>query len=214
MNLHHFRVARTARYYMLGSPSEAIREVWFVCHGYGQLASYFVKHFEPLADGTRLIVAPEGLSRFYWNRHTGQVGASWMTKGDREAEIEDYVRYLDALHDHILKNLDRDQIQVRVLGFSQGATTACRWVCWGRVHADQLVMWAGGFPHDLKWETDTAVLKRLRPIVVIGTKDEYISEARVKEELAVLQKHEVPFEYTTFEGQHRMDPDVLRRIAG
>ena len=215
MKPHPFPVTRTARYYMVGTPSPRIREVWFVCHGYGQLASYFVKHFEPLAEaGTRLIVAPEGLSRFYWNQRTGQVGASWMTKADREHEIDDYVGYLDALHDHIFRDLDRSRCRIRVLGFSQGATTACRWVCWGNVDADELVMWAGGFPHDLDWSKDAATLRRLRPIVVLGTQDEFISADRAAEELAVLQKHEVPYTEITFAGKHRMDAEVLQRIAG
>lgn len=214
MKAHPFSVTRTARYFLIGTPGEAIREVWFVCHGYGQLASYFARHFEALEDGTRLIVAPEALSRFYWNRRTGQVGASWMTKADRTQEIQDYVGYLDALHDHILAQLDRAQVRIRVLGFSQGATTACRWVCRGRVRADELVMWAGGLPHDMNWPVEGHVLRRLRTILVLGTQDEYISAARAAEEEALLKQHNIPYERITFAGKHRMDPDILRRIAG
>src|SRR5207245_2948078 len=60
----HIRVARTAPYEVLGSEKTA-REIWFVLHGYGQLASSFIRAFAPLDDGTRLIVAPEALNRFY-----------------------------------------------------------------------------------------------------------------------------------------------------
>lgn len=58
MQEHRIAVARTARYFTLG---RAEREVWFVLHGYGQLADRFLRHFDPIDDGTRLIVAPEGL---------------------------------------------------------------------------------------------------------------------------------------------------------
>src|SRR3712207_4878931 len=97
----HIAVTRTARYYTLGANVMAPREVWFACHGYGQLAGYFARHFEALDDGTRMIVVPEALSRFYFGEARGQhgaeamVGATWMTREDREREIEDHVHYLE-----------------------------------------------------------------------------------------------------------------------
>ncbi|MFL5521990.1 MAG: hypothetical protein ACJ8B6_13695, partial [Gemmatimonadales bacterium] len=57
---HALIVPRTARYYTLGPTHGFPRELWFVCHGYGQLAGRFLRQFAPLDDGTRLIVAPEG----------------------------------------------------------------------------------------------------------------------------------------------------------
>src|SRR6266702_1932697 len=61
---HHLSVARTARYFTLGSP-RGVAEVWFACHGYGQLAGRFLEKLRALDDGRRYLVAPEGLSRFY-----------------------------------------------------------------------------------------------------------------------------------------------------
>src|ERR671913_1620 len=94
---HALVVPRTARYYTLGPTHGFPRELWIVCHGYGQLASRFVSQFAALDDGTRLIVAPEALSRFYLdpipkrrNEASPRVGASWMTREDRESEIADY----------------------------------------------------------------------------------------------------------------------------
>src|SRR6266704_6639708 len=92
---HHVSVTRTARYFTLGS-SRGVAEVWFACHGYGQLAGRFLEKLRVLDDGTRYLVAPEGLSRFYLSESATarRVGASWMTREDRLVEIEDYVRYL------------------------------------------------------------------------------------------------------------------------
>jgi len=73
---HHFQVPRTAHYYTLGTPSEAIEDFWLVCHGYGQLGSEIIHKFEKFDDGKHLIVAAEGLSRFYWGGVTGKVSAS------------------------------------------------------------------------------------------------------------------------------------------
>src|SRR2546422_2073748 len=90
---HHLPVSRTARYYTLGEPGRGTRQLWFVCHGYGQLAGRFIRHFEQLNDGSRVIVAPEGLSRFYLSESAPQrrVGASLMNPGDPLPREENHV---------------------------------------------------------------------------------------------------------------------------
>jgi hypothetical protein len=112
---HHLRVERTARYFTMGAPERApeggIDELWYVCHGYRQSAERFLGHFRSIGDEHRIIVAPEALSRFYIEPAEGRhgpadrVGASWMTREDRESEIRDYVGYLDALDARITAEL-------------------------------------------------------------------------------------------------------------
>jgi len=46
--------------------------VWFVFHGYGSYAGRSCDTFEPIADPSRLLVAPGGLSRFYLESEGGQ----------------------------------------------------------------------------------------------------------------------------------------------
>src|SRR3989442_9768950 len=121
---HHIGVSRTARYFTLGNSSSGVGEVWFACHGYGQVASRFLEKLRVLDDGHRYLVAPEGLSRFYLSESPTErrVGASWMTREDRLAEIEDYVRYLDAGYAALFESLDRAGVTVHALGDSQGAS--------------------------------------------------------------------------------------------
>ena len=99
---------RTARYYTLGGGSAAPRDVWFVLHGYGQLAGDFIRYFSDLAADDSLVVAPEAMNRFYLvttetsaPARDRPVGATWMTREDRDSEIADYVEYLDALYDEV-----------------------------------------------------------------------------------------------------------------
>src|SRR6059036_4311653 len=127
MHEHHLSVSRTARYFTLGERSAAVAEVWFACHGYGQLAARFLEKLRVLDDGTRYLVAPEGLSRFYLSESPTErrVGASWMTREDRLAEIADYVQYLDAVYATVRTGRERSRARVTVLGFSQGTATAC-----------------------------------------------------------------------------------------
>lgn len=143
---HRLQVPRTARYCQLGELATA-RQLWLVCHGYGQLAPYFIRHFRAAAaqvPGT-VVVAPEGLSRFYLQGNGGRVGATWMTSEDRLTEIEDFSHYLDALLRQLLPACPPD-VQVTVLGFSQGATTASRWLLRGSFTPAHLILWAGTFP--------------------------------------------------------------------
>src|SRR5213595_2848351 len=88
-----------------------------------QLAARFLEKLRVLDDGHRYLVAPEGLSRFYLSESPTErrVGASWMTREDRLAEIEDYVRYLDAVYADVFGFLDRALVTAHALGFSQGA---------------------------------------------------------------------------------------------
>ncbi len=38
MSEEHIEIPRRARYATLGGPGEELREIWILCHGYGQLA--------------------------------------------------------------------------------------------------------------------------------------------------------------------------------
>jgi len=217
---HQLSVRRTARYLTLGHPSPATRELWYVCHGYGQLAAEFIGHFAPLDDGTRVVVAPEALNRFYKNpepsRHKqGGVGATWMTSEGRELEIEDYVAYLDVLHEHVLAGATAAGARaprVRVLGFSQGAATAARWVALGRVRADELVLWGGLMPPDLS-EDGRRRLAGVPLTVVYGTRDQYATQKVLADEAARLARIGLSPRRVTFEGGHRLDDGTLSAIA-
>jgi predicted esterase len=203
---HRITVSRIARYFTLG---RADREVWFVLHGYGQLAAQFLRHFEPLDDGARLIVAPEGLSRFYLTDDPSErrVGASWMTREDRLTEIEDYVRYLDAVYEDVLRSVDRAKIKVTALGFSQGATTACRWTMLGASKLDRLIVWGGEVPSDV----DPPRAARL--MLVYGSRDEYFTPKVVAATEARLREQNVPYELVPFDGGHEIDAAVLTRLS-
>jgi len=203
MQEHRLTVTRSARYFTLGRPE---REVWLVLHGYGQLAARFLPHFESLDDGTRLIVAPEGLSRFYLTERATErrVGASWMTKEDRLAEIDDYVRYLDAVYVAVVGS---SRVRVTVLGFSQGAATACRWATMGASRVDRLILWGGEVSPDV----DLSRAPRLT--LVYGARDEYFTAKVVAATEARLREHGIPYELLPFDGGHEIDGAVLKKLA-
>jgi predicted esterase len=217
MQEHHISVSRTARYFTLGN-SSGVAEVWFACHGYGQLAARFLEKLRVLDDGRRYLVAPEGLSRFYLSESPTErrVGATWMTREDRLAEIDDYVRYLDAVYVDVFGSLDRARVKVHALGFSQGTSTVSRWAAMGKARIDRLTLWGGEFPPDLDLTVDSIAdrLRGVRLALVYGRSDEYITPKVVSGILERLRQHGIPYEEIPFEGGHELNEAVLRNLAG
>jgi predicted esterase len=206
---HELSVPRTARYHVLGELGGDRRELWIVLHGYGQLAGRFLSGFEPVAAPGRLIVAPEGLSRFYLRGTGGRVGASWMTREDRAAEIGDYVGYLDRLHAQLTGG--RADVRLGVLGFSQGAAAALRWAVLGQPRPARAILWSGGVPPDLDPERARAALADTRVELVVGESDEAFTEEKVEEELASLRDLAPGAQLARFAGGHQLDAETLAR---
>lgn len=211
---HRVTVERSARVYTLGSVTAA--DAWVVLHGYGQLAARFIANFAALAGRERVIVAPEALNRFYVDAprrdvpaSDRRVGTTWMTREDREAEIVDYVAYLDRM----LPSVAREARRVTVLGFSQGVATACRWVAFGSTSVQRLILWAGPVPPDLELHVLARRLNGNSVDVVMGTRDPIADAGALEQQLAVLQQAGIPSHCTRFDGTHRIDAAVLAQLA-
>lgn len=218
---HAIAVPRTARYFTLGPTHGFPRELWFACHGYGQLAERFVGHFASLDDGTRLIVAPEALSRFYLDpipkrRHdpSPRVGASWMTRENRESEIADYVSYLERAAEEVRKSLTGAAPQIVVLGFSQGTATVCRWLAASAMRADQLVLWSGTIPPELDLAAWAERLRGATITLVAGERDELVPPSMMVAEAERLSAAGVAFTMQRHDGAHEISEAGLRSLVG
>lgn len=216
----HIRVSRSARYAVLGSLDGPLSEVWIVCHGQGQLAARFLSRFLPLQRDDRLFIAPEALSRYYLtppkagpHAPNAPVGATWMTSEDRENEIEDYVGYLDSLHDELFSIVPRQKVRLCVLGFSQGTATVVRWVTRGHVQPDRVVLWAGMLPPELTAESAAALARRAPVTVAFGRQDEFATPELVAAQEARLNELGIRYDMTRFDGGHEILPDALRGVA-
>jgi predicted esterase len=215
--LHHIEVRRTARYFTHGTFSPKVREVWFVIHGYGQLAEYFIRHFRGLiSDGSRVIIAPEGLNRFYVKEWT-RVGATWMTREDREHEIADYVQYLNSVAEEVSAQLqehgaEREKVRIVTLGFSQGVTTLIRWLQRGNITSNWLMCWGGALPAEVDLNIQKEFLNSMNPVFVCGNEDEFITPEVLQMHRTALETAGVEMRFVSFEGGHVMKPDVLANV--
>jgi predicted esterase len=213
MNARHVTVPRTARYFVAGAPGVG-PELWYVLHGYGQLAERFLHAFASLDDHARCIVAPEGLSRFYLESGRGdRVGASWMTREDRVSEIADYVRYLDLLHAELMLAWSAGEARVTVLGFSQGTATAARWLAQGQARARRLILWGGEVPPDLDLTDARERWRETELTLVVGSSDRFITAKVLARDEARLHEAGIPYRVVRFEGGHEIVADVLGRLT-
>ncbi len=205
-----------ARYFTAGTLDKKTRQVWIIVHGYGQLAQFFLKRFEPLAVKGVFVIAPEGLSRFYLSELTStgradnRVGATWMTRENRLMDIDNYIHYLDAVCEEELKGVT---LPLTLLGFSQGCATVCRWATHGRVDFQRLILWAGLFPPDMDFVKGHEVLVGKKIYMVVGNGDPYLTPGRMKEFEELTRKLDIKPEKVVFDGKHELNDEVLSRFA-
>lgn len=213
-------VRRTARYYTLGPTDGSSRQLWLVLHGYGQLASRFVRVFEALDDGARLIVAPEALSRFYlvgvdtMPAADRPVGATWMTREDRDHEIADYVAYLDDVASAILEPFKARGTMPRiiVLAFSQGVATAARWITRGAIRPSEVILWGGLLPPEIDI-TNSEPLRHSALHFVVGSRDQFVTDERVTAEERRLRDANLPYRLVRYAGGHGISREPLLALA-
>jgi predicted esterase len=214
---HHLRVERTARYFTLGDAS-APRAIWFVLHGYGQLAGEFVRYFSDLADDDALVVAPEALNRFYLvspeksPARERPVGATRMTREDRASEIADYVEYLDALDAEVASTHATTGARINDIGFSQGAATATRWLTHGRSSIHRLILWGGLMPPETDLSRGQGTLRGASLAIVVGDRDHYVTDELLAAERARLAGAHIAFDEIRFVGGHVISRGVFPQL--
>ncbi len=194
-----------ARYCTLGTLSEETEYVWIIFHGYGQLAEYFIKNFDKLDTNKHYVISPQGLSTAYLEGFTGRVGANWMTKHDRELDIENNLNYLETLIKSELIEVATKKIIV--LGFSQGAATASRWIAHTNYEISNFLVWGGMIAHDI----NSIFYQKMKDKTTLfyGNQDEFINEEGLKTNLMNLEKLGFTPKLIPYKGTHKIYTDVL-----
>jgi predicted esterase len=208
----HYKTQKTGRYY-LSKPHDKIDEktkkLIFVIHGYAQLAKDFIQEFEFLNNDETLIIAPEGLSRFY---SKNVIAASWMTKEDRDNEIDDYLFYLEGIANQILSHLPGKSEEIIVLGFSQGVHTATRFAVCTEMNVQKLVLCSSDFPQDADFESMREKNKTMKVYYMFGDKDKNIRLENFEKSIEMLNENKIVFEKIVFDGEHVIHQESVLKI--
>ena len=206
-------ISKTGKYSQIGKCSKKINNVWIVLHGYGMLSEYFVKKFECIIDETTLVIAPEATNRFYLGNNYNRVGASWMTKLDREQEISDNILFLDKLFSIIKKDIGHDNFKLNTLGFSQGGPALVRWLMSNKLNTNSLILWGSDIPKDSLVTENKSRWNSIKLKIVIGKNDEYINEEKKQEFVGVVKLYGLKYELIEYEGSHKIVEEELKKIA-
>jgi predicted esterase len=205
------RFSYEAHYSVSHEPNFREKEIWLVLHGYGQLAEFFIRKFTPFDSEDRLILAPEGTNYQYLTGFHGKVGANWMTKHERETAIANNHRFLDLLLDSFLEKYTKVP-KVHVLGFSQGAATATRWASRWNGQINTLVLWAGGFAHDLILGDANLKFQDTKLMLVTGTDDTLMTQESISKQEELIQRLEKEVIRLYFSGGHEIESNLLEKI--
>ncbi|HEX5002044.1 MAG TPA: hypothetical protein VFW78_06085 [Bacteroidia bacterium] len=204
-------VEKTARYWVSGNDNHKADRVVILLHGYGMSAKNCLSLFQGLAAPGTLLVAPEGLSRFYSKGFFGDVVASWMTREERTQEIADQMGYLDRLVDVITGELAPGYREIIVIGYSQGVATGSRWIKFRNGSGiNKFVAWAGEIAPDVLeqgWPVNVPVLQ------VFSVTDNFISAETFQKQAARLEAGSVSVKRHAYEGIHEVLPQTVLEVA-
>ncbi|WP_296384565.1 esterase [Winogradskyella sp.] len=165
-------------YSTLNQLTEHTKTVWFVCHGMGYLSQYFLKYFKSLNTEENYIIAPQAPSKYYIQPKM-HIGANWLTRNNTEAGMKNILNYFDTVFE--AEQIPND-INLIILGYSQGVSVAMRYMVKRQLQCSQLVLHSGGIPKELNAEDFEYLNESTKVKLIYGTNDEYLDEARIKQE--------------------------------
>lgn len=211
-NKHNISFEFSSSYITYNKLTDKTENIWIVFHGYGQLSKYFIRRFDVLEGDKNYIIAPQGLSKFYVDEDYKNVGASWLTKEDKESDLLNQQKYLIKLMDELKSKIDFSKIKINLFGFSQGVSAFTRLLINYNMKIDNIIIWAGWVPDEF-FNINKNVLKDTNLFFVVGNKDKYYNNPIIKGYIEKFKKTlNKEIDYFVFDGGHIVDRKVLKKI--
>ncbi|MBN4057999.1 esterase [Olleya sp. AH-315-K02] len=201
----------TNSYSTLNTLTSKTKTVWFVCHGMGYLSRYFLNYFAALNSEENYIIAPQAQSKYYIPPKFKHVGSSWLTKENTIKETENVMHYFDA----VLKaeQLPKD-LNLIVLGYSQGVSVAMRYIVKRQLYCNQLVLMSGGIPKELTAKDFDFLNGKTKVSLIYGTQDEYMNEERIiYEKQRVHELFGTDVAIMPFDGKHIVNVELINGLV-
>ena len=196
-----------APYFTLGRRQPGAGNTWVVFHGIGQLARFFLGNFNHLDLTRNYILAPQAPSLYYTSDAYDRVGASWLTRENTRAQMENLLAYLDGM----AAGEGLEEEKTILFGYSQGVSVLCRWVARRRLACRRIVLYAGRIPAELGPGDFEHLPESCRVALYVGDADP-LADKWGREALA-LHAREVfgnRLEIVTYPGGHELQRRWIR----
>ena len=211
-NKHNISFEFSSSYITYNKLTDKTENIWIIFHGYGELSKYFIRRFDVFEGDKNYIIAPQGLSKFYVDEDFKNVGASWLTKEDKESDLLNQQKYLIKLMDELKSKIDFSKIKINLFGFSQGVSVFTRLLINYNMKIDNIIIWAGWVPDEF-FNINKDVLKDTNLFFVVGNKDKYYNNPIMKGYIEKFKKTlNKEIDYFVFDGGHIVDRKVLKKI--
>lgn len=177
-------------------------------HGYAEAVDTHMARLEAIPELSGwTIVCIQGLHQFYNRR--GDVVSSWMTSQDREAAIDDNLRYVRSVITEAIHQNGEPQALV-YQGYSQGVAMAWRAALLGARRVDGLAVFGGDVPP----EFGVRPLTQCPPVLLgRGRDDTQYTAAQFRADLDMLAGRYVAVEPYEVPGGHNWTVAAGREIG-
>lgn len=201
-------------YATLNQLTDKTRHIWLACHGYGQLAKYFMRRFDVLNPEENYVIVPQGLSLFYLDQSYQKVGASWLTREHRQTGLHNMHAYLNAVFAAETQHVNWQRVSLSLFGFSQGTSAVVRWALVNKIPFRRLFFWAGTFPPEITHQ-DVEYLNtdQIEVSVFIGSEDEFFDAAVFESQVRRIRQFFPQLRVVPFEGGHEVSREVLAQAV-
>ena len=208
---NYYTTQKIARYSTYGTLGPKTKYFWFALHGSKMLCEQMLYKFKAFNPEEHFVVAPEALLRFYEKDFGGPVVASWMTKRARLEEIDDFSEYLSGLYASFETQLPQDCVK-SILAFSQGGTTAFRWLHARAVEVDHLIPYACWIPEDIALNESKTDFSKINVLFTYGTEDQFLTEKLIAMINEVIAQNKLTVKSLPYKGDHRVKKEQLQNI--
>jgi predicted esterase len=172
-------------------------------HGYAEPAEAQLERMRAIPGSEQwLIVAPQGLHRFYLRR-SQQVVASWMTRQNRDELMDDNRRFVQAVVEAVRQE-GHPASPIVAAGFSQGVAMAFRAACTAGFPAAGVIACGGDIPPEI----DRQSLRAARRVLIArGVRDEWYTAAKLTNDESRLTSAGVSVQALTLDAGHEWTPE-------
>ena len=185
------------------------QNIWFACHGIGQLSHYFLNNFLNIPKEKNYIIAPQAPSKYYHSTQTKRVGACLLTKENTQLEQRNIFRYFDEI-----LNQEKPVTPNIFMGFSQGVSVMLRYLVYKKINVNDIVIMSGKIPEELKESDFNFLSKKTKVWLSYGLSDPLLNNKLIDIEInKSRQLFGKRLNIMAFDGKHEINQELILNLG-